>query len=112
LGHAARREGTCATKTPSSSWSMSTRNFTVGLQGQDGKGSIRALGPVQPNGSAFSGVAQPCAAARDAWDSAILPRGISAQRCHVRCNAFHEKASLVSPRSGSSLRRLGDVSFM
>ena len=40
------------------------------------------------NGSAFSGVAQHCTTTLDAWDFAILPRSISAQRCHVRCNGL------------------------
>jgi len=40
------------------------------------------------NGSAFRGVAQPCTAELDAWDFAILPWSISAQRCHVRCNGL------------------------
>ena len=45
-------------------------------------------GTSPPDGSAFIGVRQPGAAALDAWGFAILPRPISAQRCHVRCNGM------------------------
>ncbi len=41
-----------------------------------------------PNGSAFSGVRQPGTAAANASDYAILPRLVSAQREHARCNAL------------------------
>ena len=41
-----------------------------------------------PNGSAFSGVRQPGTAAVNASGYAILPRSISAQRKHVRCNGM------------------------
>ena len=58
---------------------------------------------VPSNGSAFSGVAQPCTATRDAWDLAILPRAISAQRCHVRCNGLLDGALF---RGGPSKKRV------
>ena len=48
---------------------------------------------------ALSGVEQPCTSPLDAWDFAILPREISAQRCHVRCNGL-----LASPRRGFGLQ--------
>ena len=44
--------------------------------------------PMRSDGSEFSGVAQPCTAPADAWDVAILPWAISAQRRHVRCNGL------------------------
>jgi hypothetical protein len=45
-----------------------------------------------PNGSAFSGLALPSTAPAEASDSAILPRAISAQRCHVRYNGLLDSA--------------------
>lgn len=52
---------------------------------------------------AFSGVAQTCTAARNAWGSAILPRSISHQRCHVRCNALLASALLGTANAGLSV---------
>jgi len=75
--------------------------------------SRRALAP--PNGSAFSGVAQPYTAALDTLDSAILPRAISAERCHVRCNGLlgggleanrHELRNDAAPMDGFGIAQV------
>ncbi len=44
--------------------------------------------PWMPNGSAFSGVAQPCTAPAEAWGAAILPPSKQHKRHHARCNGL------------------------
>ncbi len=61
------------------------------------------------NGSAFSGVRRPGTAAPNTWFCAILPRPISAQHEHVRCNALlYGVIGLGRLTSGSSV--LGGLS--
>ena len=55
---------------------------------------------MQPNGSAFSGVAQPCTAPAEAWDSEIVPPAIGQKRCHVRCNGLLGGVTTYRPRLG------------
>jgi len=60
----------------------------------------------RPNGSVFSGVAQPCTATVNARDFAILPRSISAPRCHVRCNGLLCGTFDYEPRPASCSFRM------
>jgi len=46
------------------------------------------------NGLAFSGLAQPCIAPAEAWDSATLPPAKPYEHCDVRCKRRHGEYAL------------------